>query len=186
MKFIIGLGNPGKKYQHNRHNIGFMAIDMLAHEFDVSMRKRKYDARHGSFSYKRESIMLVKPQTFMNESGVAVKQIVDYYQGNPSTDVLIIIDDIHLSFGTVRIRSKGSAGGHNGLQSIIDYLGTGVFARLRIGVDKPPDYMDLSSYVLQDFTREETKELPPVLAHITDIASFWITHTATEVMQRFN
>ena len=142
MKLIIGLGNPGKKYENTRHNVGFLAIDKIVESYKVHKVikfsfEKKFDAEIGKLKLGSEDIILVKPQTFMNLSGKAVKKIVDFYKVNPEKDLVVIYDDIDIPIGKTRIRSDGSAAGHKGLQSIIDELGTDRFMRIRIGIGRP-------------------------------------------------
>jgi len=145
MKFIVGLGNPGNEYQFSRHNIGFMMVDYLADKSKVPFVKEKnyLIAKKRAYSY-------VKPLTYMNNSGLAVKQLLN----NQFNDLIVIVDDIYLPFGDIRIREKGGDGGHNGLKSIIEQLNTDQFIRIRIGVDSPK-FQDLKRFVLEDFSRNE-------------------------------
>lgn len=146
MKMIVGLGNPGKKYENTRHNAGFIAIDGLAEKLNVTIAKQKYNALYEEVFINGEKIILVKPQTFMNLSGESVIQFVHYYDIDPE-DILVISDDMNLAVGKIRIRLKGSSGGQKGIQNIIDLLGTNQFPRLRIGIGKNPQ-IDTVSYVL--------------------------------------
>jgi PTH1 family peptidyl-tRNA hydrolase len=165
MKLIIGLGNPGKKYENTRHNVGFLAIDRIVEKMaqkdiriDFKLDK-KFEAEIAKFKLKDEDIILVKPQTFMNLSGNAVKKIVDFYKLNPSKDLIIVYDDIDIPLGKIRIRQEGSSAGHNGLQSIIDQLGTDSFMRVRIGIGRPSnELIKIEDWVLQALTDTE-KEL---------------------------
>lgn len=154
MYAIIGLGNPGKKYDKTRHNVGFMTIDCLADHFATKINKAKFNAMYGEVNYKGEKILLVKPQTFMNDSGICVRQIMDYYNIDIEK-VIIIVDDIDIDFGRVRVKAKGSAGTHNGLRSIVGHIGDTNFPRIKISVGKKPLYMDLATFVLSTFSSQE-------------------------------
>lgn len=154
MKIIVGLGNPDKKYNGTRHNIGFDVIDKMAEEFRISLDIKKHKGICGKGVIAGEKVVLVKPQTYMNLSGECVREVCDYYKVDVE-DVIVIFDDISLDVGKLRIRAKGSAGGHNGIKSIIAHLGSQDFPRIKCGVgDKPKGY-DLADYVLGHFTKEE-------------------------------
>lgn len=157
MYCIVGLGNPGAKYEFTRHNAGFLALDYLADDIGISVNKNHLFGQIGSGIYNGEKLILVKPQTFMNESGVCVRAVVDYY-GIPLDKLIVIYDDIDLELGSLRVRAKGSAGGHNGMKSIVSHLGKSDFARVRIGIGKPEH--GLVDHVLHAFSDEELKELP--------------------------
>lgn len=156
---IAGLGNPGRQYEATRHNIGFEVIDYISTEFGIKVNKIKHKALIGEGTLGGQRVILAKPQTFMNLSGESVREIVDYYKIPPER-VIVVYDDISLPTGSIRIRAKGSAGGHNGMKSIIYQLQTDEFARLRIGVGSPPheDY-DLADYVLGHFGSDEAEEI---------------------------
>ncbi len=155
---VVGLGNPGSKYQNTRHNIGFETLDYIAEKNNVSVTKAKFSALYGVWETDRKKIMLLKPQTFMNLSGEAVMQAAKFYKV-PAENIIVIYDDISLDIGKMRIRQKGSAGGHNGIKSIISHIGQ-EFLRIKMGVgQKPhPDY-DLADWVLGKFTDSEKKLL---------------------------
>lgn len=158
MYIIVGLGNPGKKYEGNRHNVGFMTIDKLADCLDIRVNKLRFKGLYGQGMYKGEKIILLKPQTYMNVSGESVEPFINYY--NIDLDKLIVVtDDIDIDFGMVRVRKKGSAGTHNGMKSIISLLGSNDFPRIKIAVGKRPTYMDLADFVLSNFRKEETEVL---------------------------
>ncbi|MCP5096285.1 MAG: aminoacyl-tRNA hydrolase [Chloroflexi bacterium] len=161
---IVGLGNPGRKYRGNRHNIGFMAIDRLADAHGLTSRTVQNKAIVGNGRIHNRPVILAKPQTYMNNSGDSVGPLVNYYK-IPLENVLVVYDEIDLPFGTVRIREKGSAGGHNGMKSIINHLGN-EFARLRLGVGRPAGQMPVPAHVLQDFHKNDI----PVLIDVLDVA----------------
>jgi len=165
MKIIVGLGNLGKQYENTRHNVGFLAMDKIVEKMaqkDIKVEFRlenKFEAEIAKIKLGNEDVILVKPQTFMNLSGKAVKKVVDFYKINPAKDLIVIYDDIDLPLAKVRIRSEGSSAGHNGLQSIIDELGTDRFMRVRIGIGRPSnEAMKIEDWVLQALTEGE-KEL---------------------------
>ena len=156
MKLIIGLGNPGKKYQNNRHNIGFMIVDNFGHKNGFKLNKLKFQSMWNDLHLHGQKIVLVKPLTYMNRSGHAVRLWKDYFDIE-SEDILVIHDDMDLSLGQLRMRPKGGAGGHNGLKSIINNLGDKQFPRLRFGVGRAPEGNNPAVYVLNDFSKEEFK-----------------------------
>jgi PTH1 family peptidyl-tRNA hydrolase len=169
VKLIVGLGNPGVQYQFTRHNIGFWVLETFAgHQAGTEIKwKRGFSSQILPFRLKDQDIILVKPQTYMNLSGRAVKEITDYY-GIKTHQLLIIYDDIHLPFGRIRIRKKGSAGGHHGVESIIQYLQTEEFPRLRIGIRNDEvllHHLDYSSFVLSRFLAKEEKMVEKVILH---------------------
>lgn len=155
MYVIVGLGNPSKEYENTRHNIGFAAIDYLADKYNIGVTEVKHKALIGKGVINGTKVILVKPMTYMNLSGEAVREVTDYYKIDPETALIVIYDDISLEVGQLRIRKKGSAGGHNGIKNIILHTGTEVFQRIKIGVgDKPKNY-DLADWVLGHFTKED-------------------------------
>ena len=155
MYIIAGLGNPGKEYENTRHNIGFDVIDRLAEEENIAVMESKHKALIGKGYVAGQKVILAKPQTFMNLSGESIREIVDYYKVDDTTELIVISDDISLDVGQQRIRKKGSAGGHNGIKNIIANLGTDVFPRIKIGVGEKPKKYDLADYVLGHFSKED-------------------------------
>ncbi len=153
MKLIIGLGNPGDKYRGTRHNMGFGVIEELADRWNIPVKNKEMKGLVGKGIYRGEKVILVKPQTFMNNSGECVRPLVMYY-GIAAEDIIVVYDDVNLEPGHIRIRAKGSAGGHNGMKSIIAHLGTEEFARVRIGVGEKPEHFDLADWVLSRFPRD--------------------------------
>ena len=154
MRIIVGLGNPGRKYENTRHNLGFITIDRLAEEHGINVTKAKHKALIGEGNISGQKVLLVKPQTFMNLSGEAVREVMDYYK-EPVENLLVIYDDADIPAGTVRIRKKGGAGTHNGMRSVVSCLGDGGFPRVRIGIGGSTDERDLAAHVLGGFTSEE-------------------------------
>lgn len=155
MLVIVGLGNPDDKYQGTRHNVGFDVIDLLAGKYNIAVDTKKHRAYIGKGIIGGQKVILAKPQTYMNLSGESVRSLVEYYKVDPETELLIIFDDISLDVGQLRIRKKGSAGGHNGIKNIIANLGTSVFQRIKVGVGEKPKGYDLADYVLGRFSKEE-------------------------------
>lgn len=155
MYIIAGLGNPGKQYAQTRHNVGFDTIDILADKYNISVDTKKHKALCGKGMIEGQKVVLAKPQTFMNLSGESVRELVDFYKIDPEEELIVIYDDISLDVGKLRIRAKGSAGGHNGIKNIIAHVGGPVFPRIKVGVgEKPPKY-DLADYVLGHFSKAE-------------------------------
>lgn len=151
---IVGLGNPGKKYAGTRHNAGFMTVDFIAQKLNINIKKIKFKAVYGEGYVGEKRVILVKPQTFMNQSGISVRDIVEWYK-IPIENLIVIYDDIDIPAGTIRIRKKGSAGSHNGMRSVIYQLQSEDFPRIRVGIDNPPDNWDLVDYVLGKFSETE-------------------------------
>ena len=167
---IVGLGNPGKEYQSTRHNVGFCAIDLLAQSLNCKIDKSKFQGLYGQTTYNGQKLFLLKPQTFMNLSGRSVLQLSAYYQIPPER-IIVIFDDISLEPGRLRIRAEGSAGGHNGIKSIIQSLGSQDFPRVKVGVgNKANPEQDLADWVLSSFSASEEKELSNALNNAADAA----------------
>jgi len=158
---LVGLGNPGKKYENNRHNLGFMAVDRLANAYQIPMNRVQHKSIIGQGQIAETSVIIAKPQTYMNDSGTAVGSLARYYKISDQ-QVLVIFDELDLPFGMIRLRKKGGAGGHNGMKSIIQNMGQD-FPRLRIGIGRPPGRMDPASFVLKDFHPDELPEVDEIL-----------------------
>ena len=185
-KLIVGLGNPGQQYIWNRHNLGFLVLDSFCAQKKGSWRNSA--SNHGMLSkvvIEDFECSLLMPTTFMNNSGLSVKKMVDR-QGIALEDVLVVCDDLSLPFGKMRLRPSGSAGGHNGLKSIIKDLGSNQFARLRMGIDSPQGEVDTVGYVLANFTPVEKKALPDLINHALDCVTCWVTEGAKVAMNKFN
>ena len=159
MYIIVGLGNPERKYAGTRHNIGFSAITAISDAYGISMDIKKHKAVCGKGMIAGNKVLLAMPQTYMNLSGESVRELVDFYKIDPEEELIIIYDDIALAPGKIRVRAKGSAGGHNGIKNIILHLGTQVFPRIKVGVGEKPKKYDLADYVLSHFTKAERKEM---------------------------
>ena len=185
MKVIVGLGNPGKKYDNTRHNIGFEALDYIADKEGISINTGKHKALIGTGYMGGEKVLLVKPQTFMNLSGESIREAVDYYKIDPE-DIIVIYDDISLEPGQLRIRLKGSAGGHNGIKNIIAHLGTQEFPRIKVGVGAKPPKMDLADYVLSRFGAEEQKIMDEAFGEAAEAAVMMMTTGAERAMNHYN
>lgn len=183
---IVFLGNPGPRYEMTRHNAGFMAADAMAKEKNVNINKARFKALTATCDIGGESVLLMKPQTFMNLSGDAVAQAAKFYK-IPPEHVIVVSDEISLPIGKLRIRTKGSAGGHNGLKDIIAKLGTDVFPRIRIGVGAPPhpDY-DMADWVLSSFKNQDAEDMLAAAARAAQAAQCYITQGADRAMNRFN
>lgn len=185
MFLIAGLGNPGVDYAATRHNIGFDMVTYLSDQYDIPMRGRENKAIVGKGVIAGRKVMLAQPQTYMNNSGESIRALVDYYKLDIE-DVVIIFDDINLDVGQVRVRPKGSAGGHNGLKSIIAHLGTQDFARIRIGVGRNPEGRDLVGHVLGRFSREEDGKLREVFALAGEALLAMLDEDVASAMNRVN
>ena len=185
MKAIIGLGNPGMKYAGTRHNIGFDAVTAIADKYNLSINNKKFKGVYADGHIAGEKVLLVQPQTFMNLSGECVREVVDFYKLNPD-EIIIICDDINLDVGRLRIRKKGSAGGHNGLKNIIAHLGTEEFPRIRVGVGEKTEGWDLADYVLARFDKDSEPVIREALANVVGAVETWISEGIDAAMNRFN
>lgn len=185
MYCIVGLGNPGLKYENTRHNAGFLTIDYLANKFGIDVKKSKFKSLYGQGVISGQKVMLVKPQTYMNSSGEAVREIKNFYKFD--IDKLIVIyDDIDIEFGTIRIRKKGSAGTHNGMKSIIYQIQDDKFPRIKIAVGKKPEYMDLANFVLSGFTEKEAEVIREEIKLAADSIETMIESSIDMSMNKFN
>ena len=185
MKAIIGLGNPGMKYAGTRHNIGFDAVTAIADKYNLSINNKKFKGVYADGHIAGEKVLLVQPQTFMNLSGECVREVADFYKLNPD-EIIIICDDINLDVGRLRIRKKGSAGGHNGLKNIIAHLGTEEFPRIRVGVGEKTEGWDLADYVLARFDKDSEPVIREALANVVGAVETWISDGIDAAMNRFN
>ena len=186
MFVIVGLGNPTAQYEGTRHNAGFDVIDVLAEKYNISVDARKCRAFCGQGVIAGQKVLLVKPQTYMNLSGESVGGIVNYYKIDPESDLLVIYDDISLDVGQLRIRKKGSAGGHNGIKSIIAHLGTTVFPRIKVGVGEKPKNYDLADYVLGHFSKQERELMEEGYEHASDAVEQIVQGEIEAAMNVFN
>ena len=183
---IVGLGNPGSQYDRTRHNVGFRVLDQLADSLGVKINRSRFKALTASATIGGEKVLLMKPQTFMNASGLAVEPAAAFYKV-PRERILVVFDDVSLPVGKIRIRADGSAGGHNGLKSLISSLGGQNFPRIKVGVgEKPhPDY-DLADWVLGKFTAKEEKDLAPAMEHAAEAVEYYIRNGVEKTAGKFN
>ncbi len=185
MKLLIGLGNPGRKYSKTRHNIGFGVIAEVEAQFEFEAEKKKFSSLFGMTKLAGNDICVVKPQTFMNLSGEAVRGFCGYFKVEPK-DVLVVHDDIDMALGKLKFAFASGAGGHNGVASIIDHLGTNEFWRLKIGINRPPEGADPAEYVLQEFAKAEKEEVERVISRAKDAVVTFIGEGADVAMQRYH
>ena len=184
MYIVIGLGNPGRNYVNTRHNVGFEAVDLLAQKHNVSLNKLKFHAVFGDFKLGNEKVMLVKPQTYMNRSGISVFDIVNFYKV-PIENVIVIYDDVDLELGTLRIRARGSSGTHNGMKSVIYQIQSDDFPRIRIGIGKNPG-INLADFVLQKFNSNEREIVNEVMITAVESVEDIIINNVDSAMNKFN
>ena len=185
MKIIAGLGNPTREYEGTRHNMGFSAIYQIADRYNIKMNIARHKALIGTGIIAGEKVMLVMPQTYMNLSGEAIGEILRFYKLSPA-DLIILYDDIDLDVGKLRIRAKGSAGGHNGIKSIIAHIGTETFDRVRIGVGHKPEGWDLADHVLSRFSKEELPVVRDSVSRAADAIEVIISSGIEAAMNKFN
>ena len=185
MYLIAGLGNPTREYEKTRHNVGFEAIDILADKAGTTVTEKKHKALYGKGYIGGQKVILAKPQTYMNLSGESIREIADFYKIEPE-NIIILCDDINLSEGQLRIRLKGSAGGHNCLKNIISHLGTQEFPRIRIGVGEKPRGMDLADYVLGRFPKEQQAVMEEAYRDAAEAACMMIEDGADAAMNHYN
>ena len=185
MKVIVGLGNPGTKYAGTRHNIGFDTVTALADKYSIKLKDKKFNGLIGEGFIEGEKVMLVQPQTYMNLSGECVGLIAGFYKLD-AEDIIVICDDINLDTGRLRIRAKGSAGGHNGLKNIIAHLGTEAFPRIRIGVGEKTEGWDLADYVLARFSGEDEATMGKAIKNAVGAVETWISYDIGKAMNLYN
>lgn len=186
MFIIVGLGNPSKEYEGTRHNVGFSVIDEMADKYNIDVTTRKHRAYIGRGMIAGQKVILAKPQTFMNLSGESVRSLLDYYKIDETQELIVIYDDVSLAVGQLRIRAKGSAGGHNGIKNIIAHLGGQEFPRIKVGVgEKPPKY-DLADYVLGHFTKAEQEKMQEGYDDAIAAIEYILSDNIEEAMNRFN
>lgn len=186
MYIIAGLGNPGQKYENTRHNAGFDCIDALGEKYNITINEKKGKALTGTGVIHGQKVMLVKPQTFMNLSGTSIRELVDYYKIDPEEEFLVLFDDISLPPGEIRIRAKGSAGGHNGIKNIIKELGTQEFARVKIGVGEKPAEWDLADYVLSRPDKEDARNVQEGICQGVEAVALIVEGQIDKAMNQFN
>ena len=186
MFLIVGLGNPERRYEGTRHNIGFDVIDALAERYHISVKEKKHKALCGSGVIEGTKVLLAKPQTYMNLSGDSVAEIMNFYKIDPEAEMIVIFDDISLAPGNIRVRKKGSAGGHNGIKSIIARTGTQNFMRIKVGVGEKPQGWDLADYVLGHFDKEDQALVESAIADAMDAAALMLQGQADKAMNDYN
>lgn len=185
VKLIIGLGNPGKPYEHTRHNIGFDVIDELANRWNAPLNQSKFNGMYASVHHPEGKVILLKPLTYMNLSGESVRPLMDYFDIDVE-DIIVIYDDLDLETGKLRLRAKGSAGGHNGIKSLIQHLGTQEFNRIRVGVNRPPAGMKVADYVLSKFSKDDQVVVKEAIDKSCDAVETALKKPFLEVMNQFN
>lgn len=184
MKLVVGLGNKGREYENTRHNMGFMLVDRYLQYKNITDKfKEKFNAMYIETTINNEKVIFIKPMTYMNNSGIAIRAFVDFYKLN-SEDVLVISDDLDLDLGKFRLRRNGSSGGHNGLQSIISHLGTDNFKRLRIGISNDKD--DVINYVLSKFSKKELNDIDTMFDTLVDVLDDYFVMDFTSLMSKYN
>ncbi len=186
MYLIAGLGNPTLKYRKTRHNIGFDVIDAMADHYNIKMNEKKFRAILGSGYIEGQKVLLVKPQTFMNLSGDSLAPLMNYYKLDPAEELIVIFDDISLNPGFIRIRQKGSAGGHNGVRDIIAKTGSDQFSRVKVGVGHKPEGRDLADYVLSRFSKEERLQVEDAISDAVAAVSLMVQGRTEEAMNLYN
>ncbi|MEC2076596.1 aminoacyl-tRNA hydrolase [Metabacillus fastidiosus] len=185
MKLIIGLGNPGKQYESTRHNVGFMAVDQLSDRLNIPLDRTKFNGLYGIGHISGEKVILLKPLTYMNLSGECIHPLMEYYEVDDD-EIVVIYDDLDIPTGKIRLRTKGSAGGHNGIKSMIHHLGTQQFNRVRVGIDRPSNGMTITDYVLGRFTEEEQADIQSAIKQSAEACEKWLTTDFNQVMNEFN
>lgn len=185
MKLIAGLGNPGSTYAHTRHNVGFMVLDRLSKELSCGSEKKQGQSLVMQGNFKGERVILVKPQTYMNLSGNAIWEMINFYKDGVE-DMIVVHDDLDLPLGRLRFKMGGGAGGHNGLKSITQRLGSDQYERLKIGIGRPPEFMKTEAYVLQGFTLEERQTLDKMLDLACEGLLYWLEEGCVPAMNKFN
>ena len=186
MYIIAGLGNPDRQYQNTRHNIGFDVIDVIADKYGIAMGEKKHKAVIGKGYIAGQKVILVKPQTYMNLSGESIRSVIDFYKVDEKSELIVISDDVSLDVGRIRIRKKGSAGGHNGLKNIIQHLGHDEFIRVRMGVGEKPQGYDLADYVLGHFTSKEREAMDVGARNAAAAIEIMITQGPEAAMNLYN
>lgn len=185
MKLLVGLGNPGSRYENTRHNLGFMVLDELAQDLGFRLRKVKFKSLWEKTRIGSKEAVLLKPQEYMNNSGLAVREAADFFKIEPE-NIIIIYDDVDIELGRLRIRKNGSAGSHNGMRSVIQHLGSSDFPRIRMGIGRPPSYMDMADFVLARFLPGEEKLVEDMVLRGVEAARSLVTEDIDSAMNQFN
>ena len=184
MKVVIGLGNPGVRYEMSRHNIGFQVVDQLAKTYHILISTKRFKSFYGTGQIDSQEIALVKPMTFMNLSGEAVKKLVNFFQVRLG-DLIVVHDDMDLSFGRIRFKRRGGDGGHQGVRSIIELMGGNNFLRLKVGIGRPPQGMDPAEYVLNDFNQSEQSRVDELLNRAAEALKVMLLEGLQRAMNRY-
>ncbi len=184
-KFVVGLGNPGRRYRNTRHNVGYMVLCRLRERWSLGRGKSKFQGRCWTGSVAGQPVTLLAPKTYMNRSGLAVAEMMSFYKADPAA-VLIVLDDIALAPGRLRLRARGSAGGHKGLTDILQAVGADQLPRLRVGIGAPPEGTDATAYVLGRFRKEEIAVIEEAMPRAADAVEAWLTKGITYSMDRYN
>lgn len=184
MKLIVGLGNPGVKYENTRHNAGFMVLDRIAEKLNAPIEKEKFEGKYVKTRIGSEDVILLKPETFMNNSGFSLRACMDFFK-IPASDILVVYDDMDIPVGKIRLRQKGSAGGHNGVKSVITCALTNEFDRIRVGIGRNPQ-IPIVNYVLSKFSQDEREDLDKAVEEAAEAAIHAVTHDYSETMNRYN
>lgn len=184
---VVGLGNPGLKYANTKHNVGFWAVEALAHRLSTQLNREKWQSLTGETFVGGEKVLLAEPLTFMNHSGHAVRDMLNFYQDlKPETDLIVIYDDMDFPVGDMRLRERGSAGGHNGVKSVIEAVGSTEFCRVRIGIDRPEPQRTVIDHVLSPFTKDAEATMNGVVERAADAVRFALEHSFSLAMNRYN
>ena len=186
MKIIVGLGNPTREYAGTRHNVGFSVIYNISDAYNIPVETKKHKALIGKGVIEGEKVVLAMPQTYMNLSGESVRELIDYYKADETQELIVIYDDISLPPGQLRIRKKGSAGGHNGIKNIIAHLGHDTFMRIKVGVGEKPQGYDLAAYVLGHFDKKDREVMQQAFADAADAVVMMMNDSADAAMNHFN
>ncbi|WP_020620828.1 aminoacyl-tRNA hydrolase [Paenibacillus daejeonensis] len=185
MKWIVGLGNPGAKYEDTRHNVGFMVVDELARRWSIPVTQSKCRGLLGDGHAGGQKVALLKPMTYMNLSGESLRSFMDYYKADLE-DCIVVYDDLDTAIGRIRLRYQGSAGGHNGIKSIISHTGTQIFNRVRMGISRPEPGRNIADYVLSDFAKSERELLSEMISYACDAIEHALDHPFESTMGKFN
>ena len=185
MYFIVGLGNPGFKYENTRHNVGFLTIDYLAEKYNIPVKKLKFKSLYGQGEISGQKVVLIKPQTYMNNSGEAVRELKNYFKFDED-ELIVIVDDIDIDFGKIRIKKKGSAGTHNGIKSIIYQIKNDKFPRIKIAVGQKPSYMDLANFVLSGFDQKEADIVREEIIMAAESIEMMLESNIDKAMNKYN
>ena len=185
MIVIAGLGNPGTKYASTRHNVGFDVMDALANKFGIKLNKIKFKGLVGEGTWAGKKIVLIKPSTYMNLSGESIRPLMEFYKLKPE-ELFVVVDDVDIEFGTIRLKKKGSAGTHNGLKSIIFHLETEEFPRLKIGIGQKPEHYDLADFVLSKFSKSERQIIDKAIIKAADAVDEFIVNGIDSAMNKYN